>query len=226
MATILLAAQKILKMHGLEEQLTYLGYQVAAVPDSMLTDMVKRHPFDAVILSLTVSGGGEEEMICQLRMFTDAPIIGVCAEETTEAAAFYMRKCLDGVFGLEIRTEALGELIEDHLREAYKKAHDVRLYQYKNLKISNGGIKKAEVRHQPLDLTVTEFMILSLLMCHRNRIYTKASLYESVWRQVYTGDDNAIKIHISNLRNKLKKADPEERYIETVWGLGYRLCKD
>ncbi len=69
-------------------------------------------------------------------------------------------------------------------------------------------------------------MILNLLMCHRDRIHTKAVLYETIWRQAYTGDDNAVKIHISNLRSKLKRADPGEQYIETVWGLGYRMCRD
>lgn len=102
----------------------------------------------------------------------------------------------------------------------------MRLYQYKGLKMSGGSIKKVEMNHKGLDLTVKEYMILSLLMRHRNRIYTKASLYEAVWRQPYTGDDNAVKIHISNLRSKLKKVDPDTKYIETVWGLGYRLSQN
>lgn len=39
----------------------------------------------------------------------------------------------------------------------------------------------------------------------------------------YLGDDNAVKTHLSNLRSKLKLANPENEYIETVWDLGYRL---
>lgn len=82
--------------------------------------------------------------------------------------------------------EELEESMVYYLREAYRRSHDMRLYQYKGLKISNGSIKKAEINQRGLDLTVKEYMVLSLLMRHRNRIYTKSSLYEAVWRQPYT----------------------------------------
>ena len=110
------------------------------------------------------------------------------------------KKWLDTVIEVPVDSEKLKECMIYYLREAYRRSHDMRLYQYKSLKISNGSIKKAEINQRALDLTVKEYMILSLLMRHRNRIYTKASLYEAVWRQPYTGDDNAVKIHISNLR--------------------------
>lgn len=226
MATILLAEQTILKTHRLEERLTGLGHQMVSVKTEMLVTMVKQHPFDAIVMSILFPDVQTDERICQLRLFSDVPILGVITEETSEAAERYMGKYLDGVFEVGTEEEELDEFVQTQLRRAYRRTHNMRLYQYKNLKISNCGLKRAEVNHHPLDLTVKEFMILSLLMRHRDRIYTKASLYESVWRQPFTGDDNAIKIHISNLRNKLKKADPEEKYIETVWGLGYRLCKD
>jgi len=133
---------------------------------------------------------------------------------------------LDAMLGLPLDREELEEKVAYYMREAYKRSHDMRLFQYKGLKMSSGSIKKVEMNHKGLDLTVKEYMILSLLMRHRNRIYTKASLYEAVWRQPYTGDDNAVKIHISNLRSKLKKVDPDTKYIETVWGLGYRLSQN
>ncbi|MFR2388572.1 winged helix-turn-helix domain-containing protein, partial [Intestinibacter bartlettii] len=76
-----------------------------------------------------------------------------------------------------------------------------------------------------LDLTAKEYMILELLIKNQNKVFSKANLYESIWHEEYIGDDNAIKTHISNIRSKLKKFNPNENYIETVWGLGYRLFK-
>lgn len=226
MATILLAEQTVPLTQGLKDQLAELGYQVVPAIDRKVAEEVKLHSFDAVMLPVFFPDEDADEMIRQLRLFSDVPILGICTEETSEIAEQYMQKYLDGVIKLPVSSDVLAEFVEDYLREAYKKSHNMRLYQYKNLKISNGGVKRAEVNQQGLDLTVKEFMILSLLMCHRDRIYTKASLYEEVWHQAYSGDDNAVKIHISNLRSKLKKADPDEKYIETVWGLGYRLCKE
>ncbi|MNN55628.1 Alkaline phosphatase synthesis transcriptional regulatory protein PhoP [compost metagenome] len=76
-----------------------------------------------------------------------------------------------------------------------------------------------------MELTAKEYMILALLLKHVGKVFTKSNLYESIWQDEYLGDDNAIKTHISNLRNKLKNINPNEEYIETVWGLGYRLYK-
>ena len=77
-----------------------------------------------------------------------------------------------------------------------------------------------------LELTAKEYMILEMLMMHREKVYTKANLYETIWNEEYLGDDNAVKTHISNLRSKLKKVNHKQEYIETVWGLGYRLLKE
>ena len=224
MSTILLAEQTMPPAYRLEKRLTELGYSVVSVADTELVGMIKLHPYDAVILSVEVPGDDRDEMFQQIRLFSDAPLLGVCGEKTPEWAE-YMRSRFDGGIDPRLSDEVLAEMMEDYLRQAYKRVHNVRLHQYKNLKINNGGIKKAEVNYKKLDLTAKEFMILNLLMCHRDRIHTKAVLYETIWRQAYTGDDNAVKIHISNLRSKLKRADPGEQYIETVWRLGYRMCR-
>jgi DNA-binding response OmpR family regulator len=62
-------------------------------------------------------------------------------------------------------------------------------------------------------------------MEHPTKTFTKANLYESVWQDVYYYEDNTINVHVSNLRSKLKKATGRD-YIETVWGIGYRLREE
>lgn len=223
MSAILLADQWMPPELRLEDHLNSLGYQVTSVSEAELVNMVKMHPFDMIIWSVGSLGDSEKKIFDELRLFSDVPVLGIRMKGISEPEADDEKKWLDTVIEVPVDSEKLKECMIYYLREAYRRSHDMRLYRYKNLKISNGSIKKAEINQRALDLTVKEYMILSLLMCHRNRIYTKASLYEAVWRQPYTGDDNAVKIHISNLRSKLKKADPKTRYIETVWGQGYRM---
>jgi DNA-binding response OmpR family regulator len=86
--------------------------------------------------------------------------------------------------------------------------------------------KRILVRENELELTAKEYRILELLIQNRGKVFTKANIYETIWGEEYLGDDNAVKTHMSNLRNKLKQASPSEEYIETVWGLGYRLFKE
>lgn len=82
-----------------------------------------------------------------------------------------------------------------------------------------------EVKGRELALTAKEYGILELLMKHPEKIYSKANLFKSIWNEEYMSEDNTLNVHISNIRNKLKAASPDKLYIETVWGIGYRLYK-
>lgn len=74
----------------------------------------------------------------------------------------------------------------------------------------------------PLALTRTEFGILALLMTRPSKVFTKQELFELVWGEPYSVDDSTVNVHVSNLRRKLKPTGTEG-YLQTVWGLGYKL---
>lgn len=82
-----------------------------------------------------------------------------------------------------------------------------------------------EVAGHELALTAKEYGILELLMRHPEKIYSKSNLFQSIWNEEYMSEDNTLNVHISNIRNKLKAVSPDKHYIETVWGIGYRLYK-
>lgn len=83
--------------------------------------------------------------------------------------------------------------------------------------------KIVRVNGNKLDLTVKEYGILKLLLENPKKLFSKANLFESVWNETYYPEDNALKVHMSYLRTKIKKYDDRE-YIETVWGMGYKLA--
>lgn len=74
-----------------------------------------------------------------------------------------------------------------------------------------------------VELTAKEFEILKLLMQNPKRVYTKEQLYALVWKDAYVGDENAVNVHISRLRNKIEADSRNPRCIQTVWGIGYKL---
>ena len=82
----------------------------------------------------------------------------------------------------------------------------------------------ASVGGQPVELTRQEFKILELLLLHPNKVFSKQDIYDYAWDDIYIGEDKTINVHISNIRKKLKAVTDEE-YIETVWGIGFRLKK-
>lgn len=74
-----------------------------------------------------------------------------------------------------------------------------------------------------IKLTGKEFEILKLLMLNPKRAFSKAQMYVKVWDEDYLGDDNAINVHISRLREKIENDPSSPQYIKTVWGIGYKL---
>ncbi len=76
---------------------------------------------------------------------------------------------------------------------------------------------------EELSLTRREFLILELLMGNPKKVFTKNNIYESVWNEEFLGEDNAVNVHISNLRQKLARVRPGESYIQTVWGIGFKM---
>lgn len=74
-----------------------------------------------------------------------------------------------------------------------------------------------------IELTAKEFEILKLLMENPRKVYTKEQLYAHVWKDAYFGDENAVNVQISRLRNKLEDTPRDPQIIVTVWGIGYKL---
>ena len=74
-----------------------------------------------------------------------------------------------------------------------------------------------------VELTSKEFEILKLLLQNTKKVYTKEQIYSLVWNDAYFGDENAVNVHISRLRNKIEDDSRKPRYVITVWGIGYKL---
>ena len=96
---------------------------------------------------------------------------------------------------------------------------------FKNL-VLNPETFELESGEQTLRLGKKEFQIFETLLAHPRKIFTKEELYEAVWEEVYLPGDNTLNAQLSNLRKKIAQLDPDEDYIETVWGLGVRLKGD
>ncbi|MBU3173509.1 response regulator transcription factor [Clostridium estertheticum] len=81
------------------------------------------------------------------------------------------------------------------------------------------AIKKDKI----INLRAKEYELLKLFFKNPNKVFTKAQIFSSVWREEYLGDDNTVMVHIRRLRNKIEDNPDKPKYIETVWGIGYRL---
>jgi DNA-binding response OmpR family regulator len=74
-----------------------------------------------------------------------------------------------------------------------------------------------------LSLTMREFDLLAYLAAHPGRVYSRDQLMEAVWGEAFFEDTSTVTVHVRRIRAKLGDDPNQPRFIETVWGVGYRL---
>ena len=99
---------------------------------------------------------------------------------------------------------------------------ETQAYTVRNLTVYPEA-RQVMVKGREIPLTGHEFDILLLLIRNPDKVYSRENLYEQVWKGGYYGEDNTVNVHVSNIRKKLAKADPDEEYIQTVWGIGFKM---
>lgn len=89
--------------------------------------------------------------------------------------------------------------------------------------VLNTGDYSVMKNGEPIELTAKEFEILKLLMKNKKKVYTKEQIYSHIWKDAYLGDENAVNVHMSRLRNKIEDNPRNPKIVLTVWGIGYKL---
>ncbi|MFS0722495.1 response regulator transcription factor [Paenibacillus sp. 1P07SE] len=208
--------------HLLAEALTDAGYQVKSSYTGV-DDLqeIKDQVYDLILLDLMLPFRSGDELLRELRRYADTPVIVISAKGMVDSKIELLGLGADDYITKPFDLGEVVARVQSNLRRSSKPSGD-RILRYRDLTLHEGG-KRVRVGETELELTAKEYGILELLLKHPGKVYTKANLYETLWQDEYIGDDNAVKTHLSNLRSKLKKTSPAADYIETVWGLGYRL---
>jgi DNA-binding response OmpR family regulator len=89
--------------------------------------------------------------------------------------------------------------------------------------IINPHTHEVTVEGRPVKLTRREFDILVLLARHRGQVFSIVQIYEQVWKQPFLGTDNTVMVHIRKLREKIEENPKKPKYIQTIWGVGYKF---
>ena len=83
--------------------------------------------------------------------------------------------------------------------------------------------RRVFVHDSEAELTAREFDLLWHFACHRGRVFSRAQLLDAVWGYNHEGYEHTVNTHINRLRNKIETNPTEPRYVQTVWGVGYRF---
>lgn len=199
---------------GFETVQTYNGAEAELI--------MKNEKFDIILMDLMLPEVSGENLIKKFREVSETPVIVVSAKSEVETRLEALRIGADDYIVKPFNLDEVLVRIQVVLRRMNKEVKTtVTKYENRGL-IFYAEENRVEYEGKEIVLTAKELKILELLMKNPSKTFTKAGLYESVWDDVYYYEDNIINVHVSNLRNKLKKITGRD-YIETVWGIGYRL---
>ncbi len=205
----------------IKEALSCKGYScVSAYSGTEALLRIFSDNYDLVILDLMLPGITGEEVLEKIREKSDIPVIVLSAKDElntkvdllTIGANDYMTKPFE-IKELEARVFVQLRNCKTDKRED--------IFKYKDLEY-NTNKKQIKINGKQLSLTVQELKIMELLLRHPDKVFSKNEIYEYAWDEYYIGEDKTINVHISNIRQKIKKITDEE-YIETVWGLGFKM---
>ena len=184
----------------------------------------EKYDYDLVLLDLMLPGLAGEDFIAQVRLKKTMPIIAVSAKVGVADRVNVLKLGADDFIPKPFdNTEVLAR-VEAQLRRSRRFSAPVSGALTAGELTLVPDSRAASVRGQEVPLTAREFDILALLMKHPRRAFSRAQIYEAVWGENFLGDDNTVNVHVSNLRAKLARADPDTAYIKTVWGIGFKLA--
>lgn len=203
------------------------SYQVEIAPDGVTGLERGLHgAFDLILLDLMLPGIDGFAVCRKLREETDVPILMVTAR----------REDIDKIRGLGLGADDYIEKpFSPSVLVARVRAH---LARYERLtgghrrgkpELRVGGVQlNTETRRvfadgKEVELKNREYELLQFLMLHLDMVFSREELYEKIWGLDAMGDNATVAVHINRVREKIEPNPSHPRYIQTVWGAGYRF---
>lgn len=179
---------------------------------------------DLVILDMMLPGMNGEDVLKKIRINNRVPVIVLTALNHKKLISETLLNGADDYLTKPFDVDELLARVNVQLRKSTQTIMDnSENISYKNIELDVDSFK-LKSNDKQIDLSRKEAEILRLLFLFPNKVYTKEDIYNTVWDELYFGDENTINVHISNLRKKIAKLDADNTYIDTVWGIGIKLA--
>lgn len=193
------------------------GYKViCAHSGTEAVSLLSREKPDIVLLDLMMPGLSGEQILPKIK---NIPTIIISAKADVDNK---IKLLLDGAADYITKPFNTGELlarITVQLRKSHADISNILTFGGLSLNTDTHEVSAGE---KSARLTKTEFAILKLLMLNPNQVITKSAILDKISEDTPDCVESSLKVHISNLRKKLREISGEE-YIESVWGIGFKM---
>lgn len=252
MPNILIVEDDININNLLCEVLMKAGYtceQAFSGTEAKLLLNIKEKAYTLVLLDLMLPGASGEEVLKEIRKQGRLPVIVLTAKDSmddkigvlTDGADDYITKPFEirevlariqvqlrhievetkGAAEVETKVEAEAET-EVKTKAGIQKGQGSGRLEFRDMVLTRSTFEVSIGGRVLPKITKQEFAILELLLKNPKQVFSKEDIFEYAWDEPYMGETKTLDVHISNIRKKIKTVTSDE-YIETIWGIGYRL---
>ncbi|MDO5155679.1 MAG: response regulator transcription factor [Eubacteriales bacterium] len=220
-----------------DEKLIVKGIKFSLEQDEMVVtpayngeealELAKQNEFDIILLDVMLPGLSGFEVCQAIREFSDVPIIMLTAKGDD----------MDKILGLEYGaddyiTKPFNILeVKARIKAIIRRNKKRSVSSEKPKQIVEGEMRieldsrRVTISGKDINLTAKEFNILTLLLTHPNKVYSRDDLLKEVWGSDALGDGRTVDVHVRRLREKVETNPGEPTYIQTKWGVGYYFKK-
>lgn len=184
---------------------------------------IKENSYNLILLDIMMPNASGTEVCASIRNITSAPIIFVTAKTQLIDKLVGFEVGADDYITKPFINEELVARVKAHLRRE-ERGYDKKtnnIIEIGEIKLNKESFEVFK-NDEAITLSTKEFELLRYLMENAGIVLSKDQIYQNVWKNNY-GDIGTVAVNIKSLRNKL---DKDEKYIKTIWGMGYKFVKD
>jgi DNA-binding response OmpR family regulator len=204
------------------------GYRVVTAADGTAAlSLVEQQRPDLVVLDLMLPGLSGLEVTKRLRAGGELPIIMLTARGEEADRVVGLELGADDYVTKPFSARELVARVKAVLRRSHPEAAPAEQTSPSALAI--GGLRldptarSVTLDGQPINLTVREFDLLQFLMRHPDQVFTREQLLDQVWGYTFASDMGTVTVHIRRLREKIERDPANPIFLQTIWGVGYKL---
>ena len=201
------------------EKADYLCTQAFSGTEARMLLAMNR--YSVVLLDLMLPGISGEEVLQEIRKQGNTPVIILTAKDTIDDKVEVLQSGADDYVTKPFDIKEVLARVAVQIRRMEGSFSEGNLV-YQGLELDRENFCVRVDQTELPKITRQEFSILELLLKHPKKVFSKEEIFEYAWEEAYMGETKTLDVHISNIRKKIKSVTSKE-YIETIWGIGYRL---
>ena len=201
------------------EKADYLCTQAFSGTEARMLLAMNR--YSVVLLDLMLPGISGEEVLQEIRKQGNTPVIILTAKDTIDDKVEVLQSGADDYVTKPFDIKEVLARVAVQIRRMEGSFSEGNLV-YQGLELDRENFCVRVDQTELPKITRQEFSILELLLKHPKKVFSKEEIFEYAWEEAYMGETKTLDVHISNIRKKIKSVTSRE-YIETIWGIGFRL---